>query len=95
MIKEETGEFEFNEASAGFKELYREYSPCGRVVMIVGLRPDNNYTYSIHFWDLSEKEYIGSGYWAPSSTGGLFSDIDSAIKEAKQTLETNSIYDEK
>jgi len=83
-------EFEFPGESEGFREIEREFSPCGRIVMVVGVRPDDSYTYALYFWDLSESEYTGSGSWVPCAVGGLFSDIDAAIHEAKQTLTSRS-----
>jgi len=86
MRAEITEEFEFCEKSGGFKELVREFSACGRIVMVVGVRPDQTFTYSLYFWDMSEYENIGEGYWAPCSEGGIFSDIDSATREARRIL---------
>jgi len=86
-----TEEFEFPEESEGFKELVREFSACGRIVIVVGVRPDGTFTYSLYFWDMSEYENIGEGYWAPGSEGGIFSDIDSATKEARKMLVTKGI----
>ena len=92
--KEQVGEFKFPESAEGFEELNREFSPCGKVVMVVGKRPDETYTYALYFWDLSEYEYIGSGYWAPCYEGGIFSDLESAIREAKQSLLSRSVQGE-
>ena len=92
--KEKIEEFEFPESAEGFKELKREFSPCGRIVLVVGIRPDETYTYALYFWDLSEFEYIGSGYWAPCCEGGIFSDLESALTEAKQTLRSRSMQGE-
>lgn len=94
MSTEKIENFEYPEESEGFKEIMREFSPCGRIVMVVGIRPDGTYTYSLYFWDLSEYEYIGAGYWAPCSVGGMFSDIETAINESKQTLISQSTYGE-
>jgi hypothetical protein len=91
MNTEITQEFEFPAESEGFKELVREFSPCGRVVMVVGIRPDGAFTYSLYFWDMSEYEYIDSGYWSPCSSGGMFSDIDAATNEARKTLVSKSV----
>ena len=91
MGTEITEEFEFPEKTAGFKELVREFSACGRIVMVVGVRPDGTFTYSLYFWDMSEYENIREGYWAPCSEGGIFSDIDSATREARRILETKGI----
>jgi len=91
MEKDITEEFEFSEKSGGFKELVREFSACGRIVMVVGVRPDGTFTYSLYFWDMSEYENIGEGYWAPCSEGGIFSDIDSATREARRILVTKGI----
>ncbi len=91
METEITEEFEFSEKSGGFKELVREFSACGRIVMVVGVRPDGTFTYSLYFWDMSEYENIGEGYWAPCSEGGIFSDIDSATREARRILVTKGI----
>lgn len=82
--------FEFNKVSEGFKELNREFSPCGRLVMIVGIRENETYTYAVYFWDLSEVEYLGGGYWACCAIGGSFGDLVSAKKEAKQILISRS-----
>ncbi|MES9851815.1 MAG: hypothetical protein ABW170_08285 [Candidatus Thiodiazotropha sp. L084R] len=81
--------FEFPEVAEGFKELAREFSPCGRKVIVIGIKPDNTFTYSLFNWDLSEVEYIGSGYWAPCYKGEIFSDFDSAFKKAALDLKTS------
>jgi len=86
--------FVFPESAEGFKELEREFSPCGGVVMVVGIRPDQTYTYALYYWDMSEYEYIDSGYWAPCDEGGMFSDLDSALSEAKKTLQSKSAQGE-
>ena len=91
---EQIDKFEFPGSSEGFEELERETSSCGRIVAVVGIRPDKTYTYSLYFWDLSEIEYIDSGYWAPGSEGGIFSDLESARSEAKQMLHSKSVHSE-
>jgi hypothetical protein len=82
IAQDKIDEFEFVEAAEGFRELVREFSPCGRKVMVVGVKPNSTYTFSLFTWDCSEVEYIGSGYWALCSEGGVYSDFDAAYKEA-------------
>ncbi len=91
---EQITEFEFPGSAEGFEEIEREFSPCGRIVVVVGVRPDETYTYALYFWDLSEIEYIDSGYWAPGGRGGIYSDLESARSEAKQILRSKSVQGE-
>lgn len=88
--EEQIDQFKFSESAEGFKELKREFSPCGRIVMVIGVRPDETYTYALYCWDLSESEYIGSGHWVPCYEGGIFYDLESVIKEARQAFLSRS-----
>ena len=49
-------EFEFPEQTENFKEVTREFSENGQSVVVIGKRPDGNYTYACYKWDLSEIE---------------------------------------
>jgi len=86
-------EFEFPAEVEGFKEEIREFSPCGRLVVVVGVRPDGNYTYATYFWDTTDHEYSGSA-WAPCGGGGIFSNMDSAMNEARKSLVARSEHGE-
>lgn len=80
-------EFQFPEQSENFKEVERKFSENGQRVVVIGQRPDGNFTYTCYKWDLSEVEYIGKGYWCPCGGGSLFESLDSATKEALSTLD--------
>ena len=80
-----TGEFQFSAEAEGFKEIFREFSPCGRLVMVVGVRSDETFTYALYFWDTTDYEYSGAG-WAPCGGGGIYSEFDSAENEARKLL---------
>ena len=92
--KEQIADFEFPESAEGFMELNRKFSPCGRVVLVTGVRPDQTYTFALYIWDLSEYEYIGTGYWAPGYEGGIFTELDSAIREGNQVLQSRIVQGE-
>ena len=80
-------EFEFPEQSENFKEVKRKFSKSGQSVVVIGKRPDGNFTYACYKWDLSEMEYIGKGYWCPCNGGSIFESLESATKEALSTLD--------
>jgi hypothetical protein len=89
MNANEMDEFQFPAEAEGFKELVREFSPSGQLVAVVGVRPDEAYTYAIYFWDTTDYEYSGAG-WAPGGGGGIYSDLDSAVSEANSELLSRS-----
>ena len=79
-------EFEFPEQAENLKEVSREFSGNGHSVVVVGKRADGNFTYACYKWDLSEIEYLGSGFWSPCDGGSIFQDQESATKEALSCL---------
>ncbi len=85
MQSDAIDKFQFPADAEGFREIVREFSPCGRLVMIVGIRPDKTYTYALYFWDTTDFEYSGAG-WAPCGEGGIYSEMNSAIDEARKLL---------
>jgi len=85
MNANEMDQFQFPSEAEGFNELIREFSPSGQLVAVIGVRPDKTYTYTIYFWDTTDYEYSGAG-WAPGGRGGIFSDLDTAVSEAKIEL---------
>jgi len=89
MTAEIIDEFEFPETQEGFNEMLRELSPCGRIVMLAGNRPNGTYTYVLYFWDTSELEFMDAR-WAPCAEGGIFSDFSTAKHEAKKALISRS-----
>jgi hypothetical protein len=85
MNANEMDDFQFPAEVEGFKEIVREFSPSGQLVAVVGVRPDETFTYTIYFWDTTDYEYSGAG-WSPGGRGGIYSNLDSAVSEAKNEL---------
>ena len=79
--------FEFPSDIEGFKELIREFSDCGKSVMVAGRKPNGSYTYAVYFWDPSDCEYEGSGYWCSCDSGGSYGDYASARYEGLSMLD--------
>ena len=46
------------------KVIIKKFSSSGKNVMLVCERADGRFTFGLYFWDLSDYEYIGHGFWA-------------------------------
>jgi hypothetical protein len=86
----EVNEFKFNSEYEGFNEFYREYSACNKLVMVSGSKENGVSTYVVYFWDMTDSEYIGSGYWACCDQGGAYSELTAATKEGQRVLHAKS-----
>lgn len=82
----EPGEFIVNATSEGFHEAGRFTSDDGLRVAVYGPKPSRVYTYALYFWDRSEYEFIGDGYWCCCEVGGLYDELESAKADAKRAL---------
>ena len=86
MTDKEIHPFEFPSELEGFNEMAREYSDCGKSVMVAGKRPNGRYTYSVYFWDSSDCQYPGSGYWCCCDSGGNYGRYATAREEGMSML---------
>jgi len=81
--KEDIEDIDFACEPKKSKVILKKYSPSRKNAMLVCERIDGTFTYGLYFWDLSDYEYIGHGFWALSSEGGFYSELKSAIKDAE------------
>ncbi len=89
-MSSEVTEFNFNKEYEGFSELHREYSSCKKLVMVSGTKDSGASTYVIYFWDTTDSEYVGSGYWVCSDQGGSYSELELATQEGLRVLHAQS-----
>ncbi|AQS36438.1 hypothetical protein Sps_01269 [Shewanella psychrophila] len=78
--------FKFNEEYEKFKELGHYVSDSKSYVSVFGEKANGNFTYVIYFWDLSEYEHIGEGFWSCIGSGGIYSSLFTVKSEAKREL---------
>lgn len=58
--------------------------------MVAGERADHTFTYALFFWDMSDYEELGEGYWCVGDGEGIFADLESAVLEGRWALQSKS-----
>ena len=81
---------EIFQSNLGFSEHERFVNSEGNLVVVVGQRSDQSFTYAAYYWDMSEWQELAAQGWSPGAVGGLYGSFETAKAEALLFLKTRS-----